>query len=303
MTRLALAGVVAVVRQPEVNGVHLRMPPQKGHHLFGQGLAHLGIGIAEVGVEGPRVEQRAPAVNLRQPAAVALPGLLHLVPSQAVDAYGGGGPAMACRLEDEVAFPQLLLQRPIGKTVHLLHRRHRFRARQQGIVVMRVPGLEKFIGRQKLGEIGVESALGQPVDQLQHVFKADRAFNAEAPVAVAGGLGYLHGGLSVVAQQRPLRPRPDKPEAKLVQEPVRRDQHAARVGARDHAAALPSQRDGNGVVAFGVGHRRQAFQPRPNPKDGVRALPHGSKQVPVPGQLGAGKGYRGMVAGGNAAKH
>ena len=48
---------------------------------------------------------------------------------------------------------------------------------------------------------------------------------------------------------------------------------------------------------------RQAFQPRPNPKDGVRALPHGSEQVPVPGQLGAGKGYRGMVAGGNAAKH
>src|SRR5687768_169932 len=100
---------------------------------------------------------------------------------------------------------------------------------------MGVPALEESVGLAKLGEVGIETNLGQPVDEVTHVIEAHGALDADATVAVRGGLGDAAGAARQVDRRQILAvvTGADPATAELGEIPVGGEQDAARIAAGD----------------------------------------------------------------------
>ena len=154
-------------------------------------------------------------------------------------------------MEQHAAALEGIAQLSVCEALNLIRRGGGLGTAKQRVVVVRIPGFKKLVRHEKLRKVGVEAVLGQPVDQLQHVFIADGTLDTKAPVPVGRRLAHANAGFAVVAHKRALRAWLDKPEPKLMKKTVRRDQHAAGI-ASGHDALRALNINQNRVVKLGI---------------------------------------------------
>ena len=275
----ALTLVVAVVRQPDVQEVDVVLLFGVVRHGAHDAPPPLGVGQARVRVEQHAGERLAFAADLGDEGLhiVRNDDLLH-VPAVAVQTEGVDRPAVAHVVILQAALLDLALALALPLQDRVVRDRLRRKMRVGGVLIVEVVVKRRDVEFQ---HEHVHAELRQIVDDVQIVPLRRRALVALAAVAQVGHLVValrLHlaqgDGLAVHAREQPAA-------AVQLQKTVHRQQHAARVGARDDLPVLIRLQMDDvvqpRVLRLGRGQAEVLQQPQPEAAHGVRIIADGDR--------------------------
>ena len=141
---------------------------------------------------------------------------------------------------------------------------------------MRIPAVEKGMPFAELHKVAGKTVFCRPVDDIQHIFQADRAFDADRAVPVRRLFLQMDGDVRQVPAGDifAISAGPHPAAAGSPQELVHRQEHAAAVHPRDASfAALdidenPIIQIRNGKTAARAFHLRDQTNPEFHPSPG-----------------------------------